>query len=65
MIDDKYLNFKSERAKIYLDQIDKALSKLDIPIKNPDGTFRNYIDVLQDLQNAWERMSKHEKSKKN
>lgn len=39
------------------DNIVASLGELGIQVKNPDGTFRNFSDVMKELSVVWDKLN--------
>lgn len=45
---------------IDIDEVVIAFEKLGIQVKNPDGTFKCWYDILEEMSEVWKKLSAEE-----
>lgn len=43
--------------EIDIDEVITAFAKLGIQVKNPDGTFKCWYDILEEMSEVWKKLS--------
>lgn len=40
-----------------IDEVITAFAKLGIQVKNPDGSFKSWFDILNEMSEVWDKLS--------
>lgn len=43
--------------EINIDEVITAFTKLGIQVKNPDGSFKSWFDILNEMSEVWNKLS--------
>ena len=43
--------------EIDIDEVITAFAKLGIQVKNPDGSFKSWFDILNEMSEVWDKLS--------